>query len=73
MKETFTWKTIKRFAVGVGCSLFISFLFAAMARYSTFSRRAAEAAETFSTVVWYLQGGYWREDITYYLTHEPVF
>jgi hypothetical protein len=73
MKETFTERTIKRFALCVSCSLFVSFLFTAVAQYSVFSRKAAETAETFSTVVWYLQGGYWREDVTYYLTHEPVF
>jgi len=69
VKANTGWSTMKRFALCVGCGLFLGFMFTAMARCETFSKMAAEAQETGSVVVWYVQNGYWREDVKAYLTH----
>lgn len=70
--EEIDWSPTRRIAFCFSCSLLVSLLFTAMA--TTFSTKAGEAAETCSTVVWYLKGGYWREDVKVYLTHpEYVF
>ena len=62
-------RTFTQFTLCIGCGVLLSFLFTAMAQCSVFPKLAAEAEEACSTVVWYVQGGYWREDVKTYLTH----
>ena len=53
--------------------LLLSVLALAVER-NAFAPLAAETKETYATVVWYVQGGYWRDDVEIYLAHaENVF
>ena len=60
--------TIRR--LWLGClSLSFTAILALAVTSNAFTQAMAEAEETFSTVTWYLKGGYWRDDVQVYLTH----
>ena len=64
---------MRRFVSGIGYCLFLGFTVTAVAKSAIFSRIATEANQTYTEVVWYLENGYLREDLKYYLSPAPAF
>ena len=63
------WRMMTWFAMCVGSGLLFCSLLTALALHGGISRKAAETRETLSVVAWYLENGYWREDVKAYLMH----